>query len=138
MQINFTNNYAFELNDIIESLESRAKGTPTEDLIMQVQEITDAYVEQTGKRPKASQLDRLADVILTADLTDPNPHKMKHNDAPTMSDRQLTRRLEREWSQNDWNMDTKTPVVGFKVTHFTDDNGVPQRTRQPIYGMEGS
>jgi hypothetical protein len=136
MQITFTANHRAELTQIIEVMESEAKTTPTEELVELTQLITDAYVDQTGKRPSKRLLERMTDVILTADLVNPNPHKMTTEETPIMSERQLKRRIEREWAQNDWNLNTNRPVVGFKSAHFVDDNGVMRKSRQPVYGGE--
>jgi hypothetical protein len=136
-KFDFTRNYKKVLNDVIEELERCAKDTPKDVLIEAIRGLTDDFIEQTGVRPTPSQLERLTDVILAEEISDPNPYKMTHNEYPIMSERQLWTRIKRELNQSDWNMDTGSKVVGFRVSHYTDDNGTPRRTRQPIYDRGG-
>jgi hypothetical protein len=134
VKLDFSEDYNARLDEVIETLESVAKEYDTETLNEMVEDVTDQFVTQTGRRPNVAQLERLTDVILAKDLYDSRIHKMSQDEYPLMSDRQLHRRLAREWAQNDWNMDVGSPVVGFRSTHYTDDNGTPRKSRQPVYG----
>lgn len=58
----------------------------------EIKSLTDAYVETVGERPGPKQLERLADLLLHEELTDPRPDKMTREEYPIMSDHQLSRR----------------------------------------------
>lgn len=89
---NFEGNYKEALDEYVQLLEQSA-GTETRDFRMEIiEKMTDAYVEQTGKRPDCSFLLRLTDVILHEELTDPRPDKMTIEEYPIMSAHQHGRR----------------------------------------------
>lgn len=81
-------NYKAELIEAIEELKKGAASLTREQRIERAQEITDAYVEQTGERPDPSALSRLADVILLEELSSKKSNKMSEPEYPIMSDRQ--------------------------------------------------
>lgn len=108
------NNYKAELNEVIDELRKEAPKLTREQRIERVQEITDAYVEQTGERPDPSALSRLADVILHEELTDRNPDKMTKNEYPFMSSRQECLRREgrrREKSKRTGTVTREVPLA---------------------------
>lgn len=57
-----------------------------------VQALIDRYIEENGEVPDRAQLERLTDYVLREELTDPNLHKVLHNEYPFLSETQLERR----------------------------------------------
>lgn len=64
----------------------------------EIKSLTDAYMGTLGERPEPKQLERLTDLLLHEELTDPRPDKMTLVEYPIMSDHQLARRHSREVS----------------------------------------
>jgi hypothetical protein len=92
-----TDDYKSKFRAITDDLFARAKrGEPEladrSKRMKLIEDLTEAYVTQTGERPDPTQLDRLATLILREELTDTDSHKMRHNEYPVMSDTQLARR----------------------------------------------
>src|SRR5690606_6780426 len=58
--------------------------------------LVESYVKYTGLRPPSAQLGRLATLILRDELADKNEHKIRHNERPIMSNRQVGRRQDNE------------------------------------------
>ena len=61
-----------------------------------VQDLTDAYITQTGEIPDSDQLHRLANYILRDDLANKMPDKVSRTEYPFLSRGQLKLRLKRE------------------------------------------
>lgn len=94
------------------------------------QEAIDRWAKRgyKGERPSPIPLDstlleRLTDAILDEEITDPNPHKVAHEEYPFFSDRQLELRRDRE--------------TGLKAAEETGTDGrdyrVPKRRRRNGY-----
>lgn len=85
-------------NDVIDGIKRRTKAgeLPREARIAEIDRATEEWFAQTGKMPDAKQLERLADLILHEELTDPDIHKVAHNDYPFLSEYQFDRRDSRE------------------------------------------
>jgi len=64
-----------------------------------VKALTDRYIETYGTPPDAVQLERLTDYILREELTDPDRMKTRKEEYPFLSERQLERRQEHEYSE---------------------------------------
>ena len=92
MMYNFAGDYKKVMNEYITLLERSLLSNPREVRIHLVQELTDAYVEQVGKRPDVKHLERLSNVILHEELSDPHPDKMTREEYPIMSERQYAKR----------------------------------------------
>lgn len=90
----FTGDYKTKLSDIITRIESHVKATTRDERKAAIEEVTDAYIEQTGVSPDSRALYRLADVILHEELTDRHPDKMTREEYPIMSERQIYSRRE--------------------------------------------
>lgn len=94
--------YRQELNDTIDRLYGDLVDDdvmlPVEERLVKVEEITDAYVSETGERPTPSQLDRLASYILKKDQAGAKWSEHKDEEYPYLSDRQYAARLARETS----------------------------------------
>lgn len=63
-----------------------------------IQALIDRYVEASGERPDAAQLERLTDYILREELTDRHPDKVTRDEYPFFSAWQLELRHDREVS----------------------------------------
>ena len=61
-----------------------------------IEDLTDAYIEQTGETPDSEQLIRLANYILQDDLSDKLPDKVARTEYPILSRGQIKLRLKRE------------------------------------------
>lgn len=69
--------------------------------IKAVDDLIEAYVQQTDERPDAAQLHRLADYILRDELSDPHPDKVSNTEFPILSTGQIKLRHGREYSGGD-------------------------------------
>lgn len=63
--------------------------------------LIEAYFHQTGHKPDAYQLERLANYILKEDLTDPHPDKVTRTEYPILNEGQYKLRSDRERSGGD-------------------------------------
>jgi hypothetical protein len=54
--------------------------------------LIDCYISQTGERPDPVQLERLTDMTLHEELTDPRKNKVQAEEYPFFSETQLSRR----------------------------------------------
>jgi hypothetical protein len=80
--------------------------------------LINTYVDEIGERPEAFQIERLTNEILREELTDKNPHKMKHEESPIASHSQLSRRRRKESSFD---------LVEDKVAGDRKRKGMPHR-----------
>jgi hypothetical protein len=74
---------------------------PRELRIVKIEALTEAYFAEHGEMPDGVALERLADLVLYEELTDPNIHKVAHNEYPFLSEYQFDRRDSRESSVGD-------------------------------------
>jgi len=72
--------------------ETKAGKIPREQRFNAIERLIDDYIEAHGKRPEPAQLDRLATLCLYEEVTDNDRMKMRNNEFPIASDRQLERR----------------------------------------------
>jgi len=63
-----------------------------------IEDLTDAYITQTGETPDSRQLIRLANYILQDDLSEKFPDKVSRTEYPILSRGQLKLRYKREVS----------------------------------------
>lgn len=57
-----------------------------------IDDLINEYVNAIGTAPDPVQLERLANYILREELTDSNPHKVRHAEYPIFTETQLKRR----------------------------------------------
>src|SRR5690606_23176026 len=98
MTYTFTNNYNEERAQYIDELFSKDKSDklPRQTRLEASDSLIESYVKHTGERPPSAQLGRLATLILRDELADKNEHKIRHNERPIMSNRQVCRRQDNE------------------------------------------
>lgn len=89
---NFEGNYKRVIDEYTKLLEGSAKWNPRDYRMFIVEKMTDAYIEQTGRRPDVEVLERLTNVLLHEELTDKRADKMTLEEYPIMSDHQYDRR----------------------------------------------
>lgn len=63
-----------------------------------VHALTEAYIDSVGVAPDPAEVERLTDYILREELTDRHPDKIARDEYPFMSDWQLGRRENHEYS----------------------------------------
>lgn len=83
----FTANYNADMQRHIDDLYTAAKTliTSRQERLQASDDLVEAYVSYTGKRPDSTALGRLATLILRDELTDPHPDKMTINEYPILS-----------------------------------------------------
>ncbi len=86
-QYSFGVNYKSRMEEYVQQLEQSVGEVPRDARMQMVEDLTDAYVEQTGKTPDGPLLERLANVILHEELSDSHPDKMTLEEYPIMSER---------------------------------------------------
>lgn len=63
-----------------------------------VHALTEAYIDSVGVAPDSAELERLTNYILREELTDKRRNKMQTEEYPFMSETQLNRRRDHEYS----------------------------------------
>lgn len=63
-----------------------------DERIKAIDEMINAYTDETGKRPDSAQLERLANQIMLEELTDNHPDKVTREEYPIFTQLQLERR----------------------------------------------
>jgi hypothetical protein len=91
------------LHEEITKLQTATKRgeLPREVRMVKIEELTEKYFAEYGEMPDAIALERLADLCLYEELTDPDIHKVAHNEYPFLSEHQFDRRESRESSVGD-------------------------------------
>jgi hypothetical protein len=88
--------------DITQLQQATKRGElPREVRLGNVEALVEDYYAKTGEMPDAIALERLSDLCLYEELTDPNPDKMTTEEYPIMSEYQFDRRDNRESSVGD-------------------------------------
>jgi hypothetical protein len=88
--------------DITELQKATKRGElPREVRLVKIEQLTEGYYAKTGEMPDGVALERLADLCLYEELTDPNIHKVAHNEYPFLSEHQFDRRDNRESAVGD-------------------------------------
>lgn len=86
------------LHEEITKLQSATKRgeLPREVRLVKIEQLTDDYFARTGAYPDEVALERLADLCLYEDLTNPSLTKMQDEEYPFLSERQFDRRDSKE------------------------------------------
>jgi hypothetical protein len=92
--------YKTKLHEAITQLqaETRRGELPREVRLVKIDQVMEDYFTKAGEMPDSTALERLADLCLYEELTDPNPDKMTAEEYPIMSEYQFDRRDSRESS----------------------------------------
>jgi hypothetical protein len=95
--------YKTKLHEDITLLQQATKRgeMPRALRIVRIEELTDDYYAKAGEMPDIVALERLADLVLYEELTDPNIHKVAHTEYPFLSEHQFDRRDSRESAVGD-------------------------------------
>lgn len=96
----FTEEFNEQANEYINLLFVLAKSSNStaQERIEKVKEMTEAYFNTTGWHMDGNKLDRLGTLILYDLAKNTDPHKVKHDEYPTLNKRQMIRRKEKEAS----------------------------------------
>lgn len=78
--------------------------------LVKIEQLTEGYYAKTGKMPDEKALERLANLCLFEELTDPNPDKMTLEEYPIMSDEQEARRKEGKHRKKQANPRIEVPL----------------------------
>jgi hypothetical protein len=92
----FTGDYKTAFSEAVNELLA-VNDMPVNFRISAVTVLTEAYYEQTGKRPPSDTLAQLADFILRDDLRDKDPDKVTKTEYPFLSKDQIKLRKAREF-----------------------------------------
>ncbi|WP_227255926.1 hypothetical protein [Bacillus thuringiensis] len=89
------------VNTLITSLRESDSGAISNRNVRakEIKSLTDAYIEMIGELPDSDQLERLSDLLLYEELHDKDRMKVRNNEYPIMSERQLIRRRNEEISE---------------------------------------
>lgn len=92
-----------QLHEAITNIQLMTKRgeMPREVRLGRIDELTEDYFAKTGEWPDAITLERLSDLVLYEELTDPNIHKVAHTEYPFLSEHQFDRRDNRESAVGD-------------------------------------
>lgn len=113
---------AFEeaVNEIIDkNIEDRT------ERIRAIDALIDEYVYAIGSAPDPVQLERLSNYILREELTDKNPHKVRHMEYPIFTETQLKRRRNTEAPEH----------AAYYIGNDGRDYRYPQRRKRSIKEM---
>jgi hypothetical protein len=90
--------YKSRLHEEITQLQVETKRgeLPREVRLVKIESLSEEYFAKAGEMPDSTALERLADLCLYEELTDPNPDKMTTEEYPFMGEHQFDRRDKRE------------------------------------------
>lgn len=112
--------------------QTKAGNLPRGARFEAIERLTEEYAAANGKRPPVNALDRLATLCLYEEITDPNEHKMTHEDEPVLSDRQYDRRKKREWWREEIEIGP-AHITGKRATTFIDADNTMQSAKSASY-----
>jgi len=107
---NYQGEYKRILREHTELMERTAGSTYRDYRMHVIEQMIDAYIEQVGKRPDGDVLERLTNVVLHEELSDPRPDKMTIEEYPIMSER-----MYRVRTQGAERKKNKAGVVNYEV-----------------------
>lgn len=108
--------YKTKLHEDITELQMATKRgeLPREVRLVKIEQLTEEYYVKTGELPDAKALERLSDLCLYEELSDPHPDKVTRTEYPFFSETQFEERYKSEAS--------------FK---FAEEHGVDGRDHSP-------
>lgn len=89
-----------DLHEAITNLYERTKvgELARSQRIVEITKLTDDYFNKVGEKPDSTALERMANLLLYEDLTNPHPDKMAREEYPIMSESQREERVKSEAS----------------------------------------
>lgn len=110
-----------QLHEAITQLQQATKRgeCPRALRLVKIEALTESYYAETGEMPDSVALERLSDLCLYEELTDPNPDKMTTEEYPIMSETQLARRREGKHRKKEANYRIEVPL-GIAENYGTD------------------
>jgi len=89
------------LYEMITELQQRTKTGELDrnDRIKEINALVEAYHDSVGKSPDSTALERMANLIIYEELTNPHPDKMTREEYPIMSETQREERIKSEASE---------------------------------------
>jgi hypothetical protein len=104
--------YKTKLHEDITQLHQATKRgeLPREVRLGKIEALTEEYFAVAGEMPDSVALERLADLCLHEELTDPDEHKVSRNEYPFLSDTQIARRQEGKHSRKTDNPKIEVPL----------------------------
>ena len=104
--------YKTALHEDITKLQAatRRGEFPRELRIECIEQLTEDYYRLADEMPDSVALERLADLILHEELTDPNEHKVSQTEYPFLSDTQMARRQEGKHARKSDNPRIEVPL----------------------------
>jgi hypothetical protein len=92
--------YKAQLHEDITNLqaETRRGELPRELRMVKIEQLTEEYFANTGEMPDSVALERLANLCLHEELTDPHPDKVTRTEYPFLSEHQFEERHKSEAS----------------------------------------
>ncbi|KKB71878.1 hypothetical protein [Bacillus sp. TH008] len=89
------------LHEMITELQQRTKAGELDRIerIKEINALVEAYHDSVGKSPDSAALERMANLIIYEELSDPHPDKMAREEYPIMSETQREERIKSEASE---------------------------------------
>lgn len=115
------------LHEEITNLQQATKRgeMPRELRLVKIEQLTEEYFAKTGAFPDEVALERLADLCLYEDLTNPSLTKMQDEEYPFLSERQFDRRDSKEIA-------TGEKAMGMNAADG-QKHGIPERRKRTDY-----
>ncbi len=103
-----------ELNAKINELWAATKrgDLPRQARFAAIEQLTEEYIEATGRRPDPAMLDRLATLCLYEEVTDDTPYKIQNTEYPIMGDRMFEERKARNVKESTINTEQERTLTG--------------------------
>jgi hypothetical protein len=113
--------YKAQLHEDITELQRATKRgeMPRELRLVKIEALTEGYFAKTGEIPDEITLERLSDLCLYEELSDPDEHKVARNEYPILSETQIARRQEGKHQRKNDNPKIEVPL-GIAENYGTD------------------
>jgi hypothetical protein len=131
--------YKTKLHEDITQLHAETKRgeLPRSLRFKKIDALVEDYFAKAGEMPDSIALERIANLCLYEELTDPNPDKMTNEEYPIMSETQLARRREGKHRKKEANYRIEVPL-GIADNYGTDGRMHDYPTRRVRSERENS
>jgi hypothetical protein len=104
--------YKTQLHEEITQLQQATKRgeMPREVRLGRIEALAEEYFAKAGEMPDGVALERMSDLCLWEELTDPDEHKVSRNEYPFLSETQIARRQEGKHSRKTDNPKIEVPL----------------------------